>query len=44
MARFFVFFHALSFELNFFSDRRCPLRGEDKRMQVRGDSLLGISP
>ena len=26
MARFFGIFHALSFELNFFSDRRFPLR------------------
>ena len=26
MARFFAFFYALSFERNFFFDRRCPLK------------------
>ena len=28
MARFFFIFHALSFDLNFFFDRRCPLMSE----------------
>ena len=30
MARFFCIFHAVSFELNFFSDRKCPLMSEWK--------------
>ena len=41
MARFFFFqiFHALSFELNFFFDRRCPLTAMAFEREVLCTSL-----
>ena len=42
MARFFCIFHALSFELNFFFDRRCPLRTFASLTPKYGGSFMGV--
>ena len=41
MARFFFIFHALSFELNIFFDRRFPLKSDDSNFV---QNYFGVRP